>query len=61
MQADSVRDALIDVSPNNSSPARRLMKASFEVLLSSFTAIAIAGPALAQSSTAPALQYAEQG
>ena len=37
------------------------MRTSFRLLLSSFTAIAIAGPALAQSTTAPALQYAEQG
>src|SRR5919201_3427401 len=37
------------------------MKASFKVLLSSFAAVAIAAPALAQSSTTPALQYAQQG
>jgi len=37
------------------------MRKSFKVVLSSFTAIAIAGPALAQSNTAPALQYAKQG
>jgi hypothetical protein len=37
------------------------MRTSFKVLLSSFAAIAIAGPALAQSSTVPALQYAGQG
>src|SRR5690242_4191709 len=37
------------------------MKASLKVLLCSFTAIVVAGPALAQSSAAPALQYAKQG
>src|SRR6266436_2576267 len=41
------------------------MKTSFKVLLFSFAAIGIAGPALAQSTTAttapPALQYAKQG
>jgi hypothetical protein len=41
------------------------MKASFKVLLFSLTAAAIAGPALAQSTTAgtavPTLQYAKQG
>src|SRR6516162_5850548 len=37
------------------------MRALFKVLLSSFTTIAVAGPALAQSNTAPALQYAKQG
>src|SRR5215470_15521462 len=37
------------------------MRALFKVLLSSFTTIAVAGPALAQSNTPPALQYAKQG
>src|SRR5215475_3631173 len=37
------------------------MKALLRALLSSFTAIAITGPALAQSNTTPALQYARQG